>query len=173
MEGYQVFVVYGAFGLYLLLLCVASITDIMSFKIPNEVCAALFLLFFPVALMVPAEIDWLSHIGAAVLVFACGIVLYIFRWFGAGDVKLMAAVAVWAGFGHLLAFLFYVSLGGGVLGLVLLTLRFIAPRLPRPQTADGTAELPKLLTAGERIPYGVAIAAGSIFLGFTLPIFKI
>lgn len=170
MEAYQPLVTYIAFGLYMVLLAIAAATDIWVFKIPNWVSAMLFLLFFPVALLSPGEIDWLSHLGAALAVFVGGIVLYVLRWFGAGDVKLMTAVAIWAGFPHLLAFLFYVTLAGGVLAVFLLTLRFAIPRLPLSQTATGPRNLPQALTKGGRVPYGVAISAGSIFLGFVLPL---
>ena len=170
MEAYQPLITYAAFGLYMLLLAVAAATDIWVFKIPNWIPAALFLLFFPVALLSPGEIDWLSHGGAALAVFVGGIVLYLLRWFGAGDVKLMAAVAIWAGFPHLLAFLFYVTFAGGVLAMFLLTLRFAIPRLPLSQTAEGPRNLPQALTKGGRMPYGVAISVGSIFLGFLLPL---
>jgi len=168
MEAYQPLLTYFAFGLYMLLLAIAAATDIWTFKIPNWVSIALFLLFFPVALLSPGEIDWLSHLGAALAVFVGGILLYIMRWFGAGDVKLMAAVAIWVGFPHLLAFLFFITLAGGVLSAFLLALRFALPRLPQP--AAGPRNLPHALTKGGRVPYGVAISAGSIFLGFSLPL---
>jgi Flp pilus assembly protein protease CpaA len=37
------------------------------------------------------------NLGVAAATFAITSVLYILRWFSAGDVKLLAAVALWAG----------------------------------------------------------------------------
>jgi prepilin peptidase CpaA len=167
MEALQPLVTYLAFGLYMLLLAVAAGTDIYMFKIPNTVSAVLLVAFVPVALASPHEVPWLSHLGAAAAVLAGGFVLFAVRWLGAGDVKLMTAVALWAGLPQLPAFLAYVSFAGGALALLLLTLRLAIARLAPERTAAG---LPRLLVRGERVPYGVAIAAGAMLLGLFLPL---
>jgi prepilin peptidase CpaA len=162
-------VAHGAFALYVLLLCAAAATDIWKFKIPNWVNAALLLLFVPTALLLPAEVDWLSHVGAGFSVLAVGVVLFVLGWLGAGDVKLMTAVALWTGFGYLAEFVFLVALAGGGLALLLLVLRIVIARLPSVRgTPDGRA-LPRILVTGEKVPYGVAIACAAIILGFQLP----
>ena len=50
-------------------------------------------------------------------------------WIGGGDAKLAAATALWFGFAHLLDYLIYASLFGGVLTLVLIQFR----KLPLPR----------------------------------------
>jgi prepilin peptidase CpaA len=163
------FVAHGALTLYVLLLCTAAATDMWKFIIPNWVSAALLLLFVSTALLVPAEIDWLSHAGAGLSVFAVGVGLFALGWLGAGDVKLMAAVALWAGFGNLAHFVFIVALAGGGLALLLLGLRVVIARLPALRAVAQGGRLPRILAKGEKVPYGVAIACGAIVLGFQLP----
>jgi len=159
----------AAFALYVLLLAVAVVTDLRGFKIPNWVSAALLVLFIPVAILLPLEAHWLSHVGAALSVLAGGFVLFLRGWLGAGDVKLMTAVSLWAGFGLLAQFIVAVALTGGALALVLLILRFAIARLPAVRTAPDGGSLPRVLVSGERVPYGVAIACGAILLGLQLP----
>ncbi len=169
METFDLHVARGAFALYALLLATAAVTDIRGFKIPNWVSAALLLLFIPVAILLPLEAHWLSHVGAGFSVLAVGIVLFVRGWLGAGDVKLMAAVALWAGFGLLAEFIVAGALAGGAFALVLLILRFAIARLPAVRTAPDGNSLPRVLVSGERVPYGVAIACGAILLGLQLP----
>jgi Flp pilus assembly protein protease CpaA len=66
----------------------------------------------------------------------------------------------------LVTFLVYVGLVGGALVLLLLVLRrnlmmvlvWASPRLPQ--------SWPRVLTHGEKVPYGVAIAVGAIAIAF-------
>lgn len=169
MEGFDLQVVRVAFALYSLLLLVAVVTDVSRFIIPNTLNLAIFLLFIPTALLLPLEVDWLSHIGAALLVFAVCTVLFLFGWFGGGDVKLLTAVAFWTGFGYLPEMLMLVSMTGAALALLLMLLRRFVPLLPVFKAADGGMALPPVLVAGERLPYGVAIAAAAFVLAFRMP----
>ncbi len=177
MEDQFIIVSRGAFAIYVLLLGIAAVTDLRRFIIPNLVSLVLFLAFIPVALLLPIEIDWLSHFGAAALCLVVGAALFALRWFGAGDVKLLAAVAFWAGFPYLLHLMVYVGLAGGAFALVLLLLRFGLGAAFSARSASETAgettvaapALPPILRTGERVPYGVAITLGAIFLAFRLP----
>jgi prepilin peptidase CpaA len=171
MEEYDLQIVaHGVFALYALLLAAAAVTDVWKFKIPNWVSAALLVLFVPTALLLPLEVDWLSHVGAGLSVLAVGVVLFVRGWLGAGDVKLMTAVSLWAGFAYLAQFVFIVALAGGALALLLLVLRMLIARLPAVRAASGGLVLPRVLVVGERVPYGVAIACGAILLGLRLPL---
>ncbi|MBO33728.1 MAG: hypothetical protein CMM74_12260 [Rhodospirillaceae bacterium] len=53
------------------------------------------------------------HFGGGLAVFLIGAVLHYFRLFGGGDVKLLAAIAIWTGTASLGAFLFLVAIIGG------------------------------------------------------------
>jgi prepilin peptidase CpaA len=88
--------------------------------------------------------------------------MFFARTLGGGDVKLLTAAALWVGMKGLLPLIVWVGLAGGVLVLILLLLRqnllfivaWASPRVPK--------SLPRALTTGEKVPYGVAIAAGTI-----------
>ena len=67
--------------------------------------------------------DMLSHLGAGATVLAVAFTCFAMGWVGGGDAKVAAGAALWFGFGHLLDYLLYASLFGGVLTLLLLQFR--------------------------------------------------
>ena len=154
-------VISATFLGFIMLLIVAAVYDIWVYQIPNILSASLAGLFVVAALSSPAPIVWWSHLGGAAVVFVCGLGLYHFNWLGAGDVKLLSAVALFTGFGSLPILLAYVLLTGGALALVLLFLRQVVESVLLLRTSEGKISLPRLLTAGEDVPYGVAIAVGA------------
>ncbi|MBF0334817.1 MAG: pilus assembly protein CpaA, partial [Alphaproteobacteria bacterium] len=88
------------------------------------------------------------------------------RALGGGDVKLMAATALWLGLGLALPFVVAVGLFGGALTLILLTLRHTHIQA----FIQSLAGLPPVLERGAAVPYGVAICAGGLFLAGRLPL---
>ena len=74
--------------------------------------------------------DLLSHLGAGAVVLAVVFVFFARGWIGGGDAKLAAATALWFGFAHLLDYLLYASLFGGVLTLAIIYFRGV----PLPQS---------------------------------------
>ena len=170
-ESYMV-ILYIAFALYALLLGIAAVFDTWKFVIPNAIAVALVVLFIATALLLPFEMtwmEWLSHVGAAVAVFVGGAVLYAFNKMGGGDVKLLTAVAFWVGFEHLAELLLYVAIAGGVLAIGLIVMRKIIMSLGAANTRLAEVKLPRVLLEGEAVPYGLAIAPISIYLGTKLP----
>lgn len=159
----------AVFGVYCALLATAAVCDARKFIIPNPVSLAIAGLFLASAPFWAAPVPWVSHIGAGTAVLAIGMVLFSLGRIGGGDVKLISAVSLWTGFGHLLEFLIIVSLAGGVLALLLLLVRRILKwRRSGPDDAARPA-LPRLWSTGESIPYAVAIAPAGIFVGGRLP----
>jgi prepilin peptidase CpaA len=114
MEDFAVQVLWGATALFCLLVVTAAVFDVCKFVIPNAISVALALLFFPTVLLLGIPVDWLSHLGAALSVLVVGMVAYRFKVLGAGDVKLLTAVSIWANFDHLWIYLLVVALAGGV-----------------------------------------------------------
>lgn len=155
---------------FVALLTVAALYDAWKFQIPNILSGALVGLFLVAAFSAPSPIPWLFYLGGAVAVFVCGLGIYAFNWLGAGDVKLLSAAALFAGFDHLPAMLAYVLLSGGVLTLGLMIIRRIVESLIILRSSDATIALPRLLVTGEDIPYGVAIAAGAASYAPKLPL---
>ena len=141
------------------LMAFAAASDLFTMTISNRVSLALAAGFLVLALasgMEPSEI--LSHLGAGVGVLAASFVCFAFGWIGGGDAKVAAAAALWFGFGHLLNYLVYASLFGGVLTLLLLQFR----QWPLPYPLAGQAWLLKLHAKESGIPYGIALAIGAL-----------
>jgi prepilin peptidase CpaA len=138
-------------GLLILLLIGAAIEDAVRLRISNITCLgalitvgiAMALAGFPLAL-------WQNLAGFAA-VLAIGTFLFSRGQMGGGDVKLLAALALWFNLIGLLWLLAAVSLAGGVLAL-----GFILARLLRRQP-DGPGKQRK----SRGIPYGIAIVVGA------------
>jgi prepilin peptidase CpaA len=144
-----------------------ALNDVFTYRIPNWANAAVGIGFFVMAgaaVLAGADVAWIGHLTAGAVVFGAGLIMFQFGALGGGDVKLLSAGALWVGMQGLLQFVVMVGLSGGALVLLLLFLRrnlmaFVAWASPTvPQT------WPRLFTAGEKVPYGVAIAAGAIVM---------
>ncbi|MBF0375627.1 MAG: prepilin peptidase [Alphaproteobacteria bacterium] len=147
-------------------LLVAAVVDLRSYRIPNVVSGAMLALFPLAALLSERPVDWGSHLLAGALFLGVGAALFALRALGGGDVKLMAATALWLGLGLALPFLVAVGLFGGALTLILLTLRHTHIQA----FIQSLAGLPPVLERGAAVPYGVAICAGGLFLAGRLPL---
>ncbi len=169
MDPSYLMIFYIASGLYTLLLCIAAALDTWKFIIPNAVTVGLIALFVVTALLLPFDIDWLSHLGAAAAVLAGGAVMFAFNKMGGGDVKLMTAVAFWTGFEYLADLLLYIALAGGALAIGLLVARKLLLGLMTARASLTKLSVPRILLSGEPVPYGLAIAPSAIFLGTKLP----
>jgi prepilin peptidase CpaA len=96
--------------------------------------------------------------------FLAGIGLFAARALGGGDVKLLAAAALWAGPDHFTLFLLTTALAGGVLAMAALLWRRFAPLLALWRQIAGL----DVLAARPVLPYGVAIAAGGVAVALRL-----
>ena len=153
----------------LLLLLLVVIFDVWKLIIPNLLCLAIAALFVPTVLLMPIDINWWSHIGAPVAVLAVGLGAYWFGWFGAGDVKLLTALALWTGFEHLHWLLLYIALSGGVMTILLLVVRRVTLALTVAlRRSPGEVTLPRILVNREKVPYGVAIATGAAIVAHSM-----
>ncbi len=139
-------------ALAVLVFATAAITDIRSRRIPNGLALALLALACARMLLAPGQdfgatgVDLL--IGLAL--FVAGAALFHFGLFGGGDVKLLAAGAVWIGAASIGEYLFATALAGGALALAFVLWTFAA------RAFSSVAVRPSL-------PYGVAIAVGGVF----------
>ena len=144
------------------LLLFAAVSDAARFEIPNTVSVAILAVFITAVIASPLEFRWIDQLGAFALVLGAGWALFAFGFVGGGDVKLMAAIAPWCGLTALPTELAYVALSGGVLALVLLGLRSVLPKAMAAVQPAKTVQLPRVLRPGEPMPYGIAIAFGTI-----------
>jgi prepilin peptidase CpaA len=148
-------------GIYLIFSMLAVIwLDVTRYIIPNWLVGSVLALYPLVVFMSPVALDWQMALAALGIVFAVGYVFFIMRWMGGGDIKLIIACSLWVGLGHLVDFIFVLSIIGGAFSLALLFLRKAMPHIPN---KSGKA-LPRVLQVGAPVPYGVAIAAAFLLL---------
>jgi prepilin peptidase CpaA len=159
--------------LLLLLVTAAAIKDLESRRIPNSLLLAGVLGALLLHLLSPQPVTaLLSALGGCATGLALLLPFYLLRGMAAGDVKMMAAVGVFTGAGDALRIAILAWCAGGVMVLVVLIVRgrvrlalanlwaMLLPillrlqRLPSPDNSGRPS-------AGS-IPYGVAIAAGTI-----------
>ena len=185
MDEFALVVRYGAFGLFCLLCLAAAVFDLWKMIIPNAISLFLVALFFANALFLNLysgyAVAWFSHIGAMAAVLIVGWVAFHFGWMGGGDVKLLSAISLWAGFeknpfGPLIVehflfdYLILVALCGGGLSLGLLILRRLVVGLLLFQSTPQNVTLPRYLLPREHLPYAVAIALPAVYLAIKLPL---
>jgi prepilin peptidase CpaA len=143
------------------LMAFAAASDLFTMTISNRVSLALVAGFLALALLSGMEpSDILLHVGAGAAVLTVAFACFAMGWVGGGDAKVAASAALWFGFGHLMSYLVYASLFGGVLTLVLLQFR----QWPLPYSFAGQAWLLKLHAKESGIPYGIALAIGALMI---------
>jgi prepilin peptidase CpaA len=157
----------------IILLLAAAISDITRYRIPNAIVYAIVAAFAVGAIFNFAwpAIAW--PVLAAFVMFLLGAGLFAFGLFGGGDVKLLAAMALWTSFADLPRFLLVMAAAGGLIGLVLLLKRRqpamanSASTPPEPSLAEAAvsaspaSEAPRP-TRKTHIPYGVGIAIAGL-----------
>jgi prepilin peptidase CpaA len=143
------------------LMAFAAASDLFTMTISNRVSLALAAGFLTLALLSGMGLyDILSHLGAGASVLAVAFVCFAMGWVGGGDAKVAAGAALWFGFGHLMNYLVYASLFGGVLTLLLLQFR----QWPLPYAFSGQTWLLRLHAKESGIPYGIALAIGALMI---------
>ena len=128
----------------------AALSDVLSRRIPNRLVALLALAALGrLGLELAGGAGWMqaaADLALSLAVFGFGALLFRFGLVGGGDVKLLAAGALWIGAGAAWPFLAGTALAGGALALgFVLWLGFARRGAARPS-----------------LPYGVAIAAGGV-----------
>lgn len=108
--------------IFVFLVVYAIVCDVTTFRIPNMISIALVVLFLPYIAFVGVPEIWMN-IAIAAVVFVALFVSFAFGWLGAGDVKFVSAITLWAGPQQGPEFLMAFGLLGGALALFLLILR--------------------------------------------------
>jgi prepilin peptidase CpaA len=150
--------------IYLATLVVAAVYDARHYRIPNALSLAVVAITAAAMAAAPTVWFW-GHLGAGLLVFSVGFVLAQYGVFGGGDVKLWAAAALWQGFETLAYQAVAVALSGAVLAIVLLGVRALLGRF-----GGEPVTYARIFRPGEPVPYGIAIAIGSIFFAQDSPL---
>jgi prepilin peptidase CpaA len=156
----------------LLLVSIAALSDLATRRIPNSLLLAGLVCALALRLLSanPAS-SLLAALGGMGLGLAMFLPFYLLRGMAAGDVKMMAVVGAFAGPGDAFQIAVLSWCAGGVMALllvlvrgrlrlVLANLRFMLHGVP--PGAETTAS-PGQTSAGS-MPYGVAIAVGSVLV---------
>ena len=143
------------------LMAFAASSDLFTMTISNRVTLALIGGFVAMAIMSGmSPSDVLSHTGAAATVLAVTFLFFARGWIGGGDAKLAAATALWFGFDHLVVYLLYASIFGGVLTLAMIRFRL----MPLPQALAEQDWVKRLHRLDGGVPYGIALAAAALLI---------
>lgn len=157
--------------LFMALVIAAAVSDARSFRIPNWISLAVVGLF-PIHVLVRVYgtetmpgAEWMYSVGIALIVLAVGLVMFARKYVGGGDVKLISAASLWAGPTYAFDLLLLTSIAGGVMALIMVI--GIRPVLIYVCNICRLSMVSETLTANA-LPYGVAIAIGTTFVGTRL-----
>jgi prepilin peptidase CpaA len=138
----------------------AAISDMLSMTIANRVSlilVATFVVVAPLTGMAWSDFAW--HIAAGVLVLSITFALFAMGGMGGGDAKLMAATAVFMGFGfQLVQYAVVSAFLGGVLTVGLLLYRNSALAV----YTNRNMFMRHLADESVGIPYAIALGAGGL-----------
>lgn len=137
---------------------VAIVADARTYRIPNWISLALLALFIGAAVISGKPASYWPHLAAGAGVLAVGYALYLFTGMGAGDAKLGAAAALWAGASGLYGLTFMLALAMSLLAFALIVARRALP-------ASATTR-PRVFQKGAPVPLGVAIGLAAIAASF-------
>jgi len=102
----------------------AASSDLLTMTISNRLTLALAAGFAVLAVATGMDASEIGlHLAAGGIVLVIGFGCFAMGWIGGGDAKLAAATALWLGFEHLMIYLLYASLFGGVLTVLLIQFR--------------------------------------------------
>jgi len=142
------------------------LSDLRRFEIPNAIPILLLSAFLVASVAHGTEpVIVLRQCGIGAAALAVGFALFAFGVVGGGDVKLIATLLPWLAPGQIPAFLFWMAIAGGLVGLFIIALRHV-PTIPE---VFGKAWLEQLRDGG-KIPYGLAIGCAGLITFGNIPL---
>ena len=149
-----------------LFLCASAVSDLRHRSIPNLLTGSMAVVGVLLSVTGSGVLGAGSALLAGAVTLAIGLLLQVARLVGGGDVKLFAAMAMWIGPKGSVDAALATAIAGGVLALFFLR---------RPSPVSGAVQSPGppplisrlQLDEGrdfERVPYGVAVAAGGLWV---------
>lgn len=139
----------------------AAFSDLFTMTIPNRVSLILIIVYFALAAYIP--LSWnavVMHVSCGFAVLALTFVLFQRGWVGGGDAKLASATALWLGWENLLDYGLVASIGGGVLTLVILIMRWNE----LPARLLSIKFIARLAEKTNGVPYGIALAIAGLLV---------
>ena len=148
-------------ALLFLFLTLAALEDVWRLEINDWLCGGVAAAaFLAVAMNGPAGELWQNLLLFA-LVLGLGTLLFVRGWMGGGDIKLLAACALWFDLSQGWKMLVVVAIVGGLETLIVMLLRV----LPWPIRLRNRLAV---LRRNNAIPYGVAIGLGVALIGISV-----
>lgn len=167
-----------------------GVYDFSFYRIPNVFLATLLVAYVFYAILYLDLNTILNSLAVFVIMFILSFSLYALKVIGAGDAKYVATTSLWFGTHGIIPLLFLISIAGGVLAIIYLSFRdhigrlsdwtwmriqkaeALYPKLKNVWIGSGTGpEMGKRENIGSRVlPYGIAIATGSIIMLMINPI---
>jgi len=151
----------------ILIFLYAAWSDFRSWKIPNAAILALLILYClraAVKLLATGDVgaELFSSaglggdVGAGLLLFTLGIVLWALGLFGAGDAKLFLPIGLFIGWHGMLPFAIFLLIGG--------VLALLALRLPMPLQLAHLSVVMRIeeIRATRKVPYGVIMVIAAL-----------
>lgn len=145
----------------------AAWSDFIAWRIPNAVVATLVGLYVLAALvrvLVAEDIGAAlfaftgvgGDVGAGLLLFVLGAILWSFGLFGAGDAKLFLPIGLFVGWHGMMPFSIFLMIGG--------VATLLALRLPVPMQVAHLAFFMRLdeIRASRKVPYGVIMVLAAL-----------
>lgn len=157
---------YLTLGAFMTLLVAAARSDLGSYRIPNGYSVALLSLYPLFAFTAPHSVAPFASLGVMAAVLTVGFAAFAFGWIGGGDAKLLSAASLFAGPVLVGEFLLVMALAGGGMALFMLC-RHLRMRFAGPVGDAGNQVIRNSLPT-DKLPYGVAIAVGGIFVALRL-----
>jgi prepilin peptidase CpaA len=152
----------AAIVVFISLMLAAAVSDFRFYRIPNWLSASVAALFIAAALIFAmpfAQLGW--HLLAGAVILIAGFCLFAANIVGGGDAKLLAAVALWAGWTELPSLLVYTALAGGVLAIVMVLWEVVRSHAELTSGASPSTLVKRVIALKPDLPYGVAIAFGA------------
>ena len=144
-----------------LLMVFAALADLFTMTIPNRISLILIAGYFGLALYLGTPLATIGmHLSCGLVMLLLTFVMFHLRWIGGGDAKLAAATALWLGWSSLFEYGLIASLIGGVLTVVLLTLR----HYDLPEKVLSVGFIAKLAEKNGGVPYGIALALAGLLV---------
>ncbi|MCJ8191035.1 A24 family peptidase [Sphingomicrobium aestuariivivum] len=142
------FILFGLVFLY------AAASDIAKRKIPNAAVIALIIGAVVAVVLEGFDTSLWENAAMFAIILAVGTFAFSRGWFGGGDVKLLAATALWFDMADGLRMIVSTAVVGGLVTLVMLMARVAFKGKDREM--------------GRLVPYGVAIGLGAVGTGLWL-----
>jgi len=136
-----------------ILILLAAIEDGWRMKISNLISGAIALGAFAALLLDGPVVGFWQNLALFAAVLVVGTMMFARGWMGGGDIKLLAASALWFDLMSGWKLMVAIAIAGGLETLIIMALR----RLPWP---DAMRQRALLLRRRGDIPYGIAIAFG-------------